>query len=131
MCGLGGLDVAVFIGLDVGDVLVAEFRGEDAEHDGSVQVFALVLATHVGADPTAAEIVVVVVDGLGDLGLDIALEGHVVGSAGGFCGVGGDACGENGRTYDSVFHKRYSYWISARNVAFFLLYWTSNLIPVT
>ena len=95
LCGLGGLGVAVIIGLDVSDVLITEFRGEDAEHDGSVQVFALVLSAHVGTDPATAEVVVVVVDGLGDLGLDVALEGHVVCNACGVCGVGGDACCQN------------------------------------
>ena len=57
--------------------LVAEFRRENAEHDEPVKVLALVLAAHVGADPAAAEIVVLVGDGLGNLGLHVALEAEL------------------------------------------------------
>ena len=94
LCGLGGLGLAVGIGRYVGHVLVAEFRSKNAEHDGSVQVVALVLAPDVGADPAAAEVVVFVGDGLGDLSLYVALEGHVVDDVG--C-ESGNAHGESGR----------------------------------
>ena len=69
-----GKNLVVVLALD----LVAEFRGEDTEHDKSVEVLALVLPAHVGADPAAAEVVLVVGDGLGELGLDVALEAETV-----------------------------------------------------
>ena len=94
LCRLGGLGLAVSVGGHVGHVLVAEFRSEHTDHDGSVQVFALVLAADVGADPAAAEVVVFVGDGLGDLSLYVTLEGHVVGNVG--C-EGGNAHSECGR----------------------------------
>ena len=75
---VGDLSVAV---LD----LVAEFRGKNTEHDRTVQVFALVLATDVGTNPAAAEVVVIVGDGLGGLGLYVTLEGHIVCEISGKC----------------------------------------------
>ena len=69
-----GKNLVVVLALD----LVAEFRSEDTEHDKSVEVIALVLPAHVGADPAAAEVVLVVGDRLGELGLDVALEVETV-----------------------------------------------------
>ena len=66
--------------------LVAEFRREDAQHDKPVEVFTLVLAAHVGANPAAAEVVVFVGDGLGNLGLHVALEAEL--AVDGECGGG-------------------------------------------
>ena len=79
LCGLAYLgDVAVFVRSHVRHVLVAEFRGVDAEHDKPFEAFALVLASHVGADPAAADVVFFVSDGLGKLRLDVSLEAEAV-----------------------------------------------------
>ena len=69
-----GENLVVVLALDI----VAEFRGEDTEHDEPVEAFALVLPAHVGADPAAAEVVFFVGDRLGKLGLDVALEAETV-----------------------------------------------------
>lgn len=78
LCRLCRLDFAVFVGRRVRHVLVAEFRGKDTEHDEPVEAFALVLPAHVGADPAAAEVIVFVGDGFGDLCLDVPLEVETV-----------------------------------------------------
>ncbi len=64
--------------------LVTELRGENAQHDESVDAFALVLCSDVGADPERAEVGAVVGDHLGGLGLDVGLEADF--AVGGKCG---------------------------------------------
>ena len=68
-----GENLVVVLALD----LVAEFRRKDAQHDLPVEIVALVEPAHVGAEPAAAEVVFIVGDGLGELCLDVTLEGEV------------------------------------------------------
>ena len=77
-----GLAVAV---LD----FVAELRGENAQHDESVDAFALVLCADIGTDPERAEVGTVVGYHLGGLGLDVGLEAD-------FCICGKCGCSHAG-----------------------------------